>query len=223
MGKPCSEISPDRLAVDTSALRAMKSALPGNCPQKALSRLISSRTATAPISASEACTSATAASSCGKAVSADMDAKMMFTIGRRAARQFILGPEQALAQRGGFIRSRAQAAQREANAFIGNLPIDKGEAFGQRQLVRQAQQIVEHAGAGARRIILDRHNRAKARSFGIGRAFQMQRIETKADPLVGQIMPRIAAVGSSTGCISALNSADRIFERFGAKMPFGPS
>ena len=54
IGKPWSEMKPAALALEISARRTTYCSLPGNCPQNAGSRLTSSRTAIAPMSASAA-------------------------------------------------------------------------------------------------------------------------------------------------------------------------
>ncbi len=73
----------------------------------------------------------------------------------------VLGLNQIPAQRQGLVVGRAHAAQCEVHAVKRRLAIDEGEGLRNHQLVRRAQEAVELAGRGMRRIFPDREHRAE--------------------------------------------------------------
>ena len=127
----------------------------------------------------------------GQCHRADMHRQMVLTISCSAAGEIILCTQKALAQGSGFVRRRAQPAQRKPDAFIRNLSVDESKAFRHRQLMRQTQQIIQHTRRCICRIILDGNNSAKTRRVGAC-AFQFEGIKAKADPLIGQILTSVA-------------------------------
>ena len=149
----------------------------------------------------------------GQGHRADMHRQMVLTISCSAAGEVIFCTQKALAQGGGFVRRRAQPAQRKPDAFIRNLSVDESKAFRHRQLMRQTQQIIEHTRRCICRIILDGNNSAKTRRVGAC-AFQFEGIKAKADPLIGQILASVAG-GFKHGLHFAIVQRRQYLQRFG--------
>ncbi|CAB5370563.1 unnamed protein product [Rhizophagus irregularis] len=146
-------------------------------------------------------------------VGLDHHGQVMLAKAGSARRDIVLGRCQlvTLAQR--LIIGGLHPAQSEVHAIKRCLAIDKGEALAQHHFGGKPQQIVEHAGHGLRRIILDRHHRGEAtRRIASGREFEG--VGPEADPAIGQILAEIAARLHHPPQITTIEQCQK-FERFG--------
>ncbi len=151
----------------------------------------------------------------GLARAMDGDRHMMFAESGAARGDIVLGARKLVAQAERFILGRAHAAQREVHLAERGLAVNEGEALRHHHLERQAQQFVEHAGRGRRRIILDRDHAGEARR-GIRNGGEFDRLGAEADPPVGQIVARVLMRREQLARLARIELAEK-FERFGAQ------
>ena len=112
-----------------------------------------------------------------------MVAKAQLACAHRVARSEHLAP---LGR--GTLVGAAQAAQRKVDPFARSLALDRRETFRDDQLVRDAEQRIEHAGAGRVRIFAHPQD---AREAALGRSAHLNRVETEADPRIRDVEPEI--------------------------------